>query len=196
MLCCIVGKSASGKDTVYSYLMKDRGLAFKRLITCTTRPIRPGEKDGVEYRFLSEEEFRKLDAEGHVLEKRTYHTQLGDWYYFTTDDTDITGDHFLVIATVDSCASYIDKWGNENILPIYIEASDHTLLTRYITREAEREEPHYDEVCRRFLADRIDFSEERLSTIGVAGRFSTENGSEKCAGEIAVWLKEKLEGSV
>lgn len=190
MLYCILGKSASGKDTIFSRLMSDESLGLKRLVTCTTRPERPGEKDGVEYRFLSEEKFRELDSAGRVIEKRAYSTRLGTWYYFTSDEINVMSGRYLVIATVDSCASYIARWGRDNVLPIYIEASDYTILTRYIKRESEREEPRFDEVCRRFLADMEDFSEERLTSIGVSARFSSEEDPGECAGKIAGYIRE------
>jgi len=189
MLYCIIGKSASGKDTIFTGLMGKEELGLRRLITCTTRPKRPGEKEGIEYSFVSEASFREMDAAGRIIEKRAYDTRLGMWYYFTTDETDVLSGRYLVIATVDSCASYISRWGKENVLPIYLEASDHTILLRYINREAQREEPRYDEVCRRFLADREDFSEERLSSIGVTARFSTEEGPDECIEKVAEYIR-------
>ena len=194
MLYCIIGKSCSGKDTIFSRLIGDPELSLKRLVTCTTRPKRPGEEEGVEYRFFSENAFREIESAGRLIEKRQYETRLGTWYYFTADDTDVSAGRYLVIATVDSCASYIARWGKENVMPIYIEAADHTILMRYIRREEKREEPRYDEVCRRFLADKEDFSEERLSSIGVEARFSTEDSPDVCAGRIAEFLKGTFSG--
>ena len=48
---CVMGKSASGKDTIYRRLMEAPGLGLERIVLYTTRPIRAGEKDGVDYHF-------------------------------------------------------------------------------------------------------------------------------------------------
>lgn len=53
---CLMGKSACGKDTLYKRIMADNSLSLQTLIPYTTRPPRLGEKNGVEYYFLSEQE--------------------------------------------------------------------------------------------------------------------------------------------
>ena len=85
----IMGKSASGKDRIYSILSKDESLGLKRLVLYTTRPIRAGEENGREYYFTDEnklEEFRKTNR---LIESRAYHTVHGIWTYFTADDGQI-----------------------------------------------------------------------------------------------------------
>ena len=75
----IMGKSASGKDRIYSILSKDESLGLKRLVLYTTRPIRAGEENGREYYFTDEnrlEEFRKTNR---LIESRAYHTVHGIW---------------------------------------------------------------------------------------------------------------------
>ena len=59
----LMGKSASGKDTVYRELLK-RFPGFRRLIPCTTRPRREGERDGEEYRFVTEEQLDAFEKSG------------------------------------------------------------------------------------------------------------------------------------
>ena len=49
-----MGKSSSGKDTIYKKLIQNKNLALKEIIPYTTRPIRVGEQDGVEYHFVTE----------------------------------------------------------------------------------------------------------------------------------------------
>ena len=65
---CIMGKSATGKDTIYKALLAREDLGLRRIVSCTTRPIRAGEADGVEYHFCTEEERDRLLASGRVIE--------------------------------------------------------------------------------------------------------------------------------
>ena len=100
----IMGKSASGKDRIYSILSKDESLGLKRLVLYTTRPIRAGEENGREYYFTDEnrlEEFRKTNR---LIESRAYHTVHGIWTYFTADDGQINpqGTDYLGIGTLES----------------------------------------------------------------------------------------------
>lgn len=81
----LMGKSASGKDTLYSRL-KEKFPQFKTVTLYTTRPIREGEAEGREYYFTDEEGLEALKSAGKVIELREYHTIHGVWKYFTVDD--------------------------------------------------------------------------------------------------------------
>ena len=76
-LICLMGKSSSGKDTIYKRLMADPGLALRPIVPYTTRPIRAGEQEGTEYFFTDEAEYRRLRAEGRIIEERSYSTVRG-----------------------------------------------------------------------------------------------------------------------
>lgn len=88
-LFCIMGKSASGKDTIFKRLVKDRELDLKTVVSYTTRPMREGEREGVEYHFVSPQMLRDFREEGRVIECRDYHTVHGLWSYFMVDDGQI-----------------------------------------------------------------------------------------------------------
>ena len=81
MIYYLMGKSASGKDSIFHKLL-EKG-HFQRLIPYTTRPMREGEAEGQEYHFISEEEFEKLISTGEMAEYRVYDTVFGKWYYGT-----------------------------------------------------------------------------------------------------------------
>ena len=66
----LMGKSSSGKDTIYKELVSDEELRLKTIVPYTTRPIREGETDGVEYYFSGEEELEPLLADGKIIELR------------------------------------------------------------------------------------------------------------------------------
>lgn len=180
-----MGKSASGKDTLYASLLKDKTLGLLPYVGYTTRPKRAGEKEGVEYHFTGEEELKRFEASGRLIEKRVYHTVYGDWYYYSVDDenTDLAKKDYLYIGTLESYVKMRDYYGADRIVPIYVEVEDGLRLERAIRRERMQEKPGYEEVCRRFLGDSRDFSEDNLKTAGITRRFENMEFSE-CLKEI------------
>ena len=171
---CVMGKSASGKDTIYRELLVHKELSLRRVIPYTTRPIRDGEVDGDTYFFCSEKQVQELQDAGKIIELRTYHTVYGPWKYFTVDDGQFdeqTG-NYLMIGTLETYGKIRTYFGEDRVIPIYIEVEDGERLIRAISREREQEEPKYEEMCRRFLADAEDFSEENLKRNGVNTRFN------------------------
>ena len=84
----VMGKSASGKDTIYKKLL-ERFPGLKTVVTYTTRPIRDGETEGVEYHFTSVPQLEQMKTEGRVIESRTYETVFGPWCYCTVNDGQI-----------------------------------------------------------------------------------------------------------
>ena len=164
-LFCIMGKSASGKDTIYKRLIEDEQLSLKTVVSYTTRPMREGEQDGVEYHFVNEKKLEELKKEGKVIECRDYDTIHGIWSYFTVDDGQVDfskEQDCVIIGTLESYAQIRIFFGKENVVPIYIHVEDGERLQRALNRERQQEEPKYAEYCRRFLADAKDFSEEKL----------------------------------
>ncbi len=168
---CVMGKSSSGKDTLYQMLKKE--LKFDSIVPYTTRPIREGETDGVEYHFVTEEEVAELEEAGKIIELRAYNTVHGIWKYFTADDAQIDLEYrnYLMIGTVEAYQKLKAYYGEEHLVPIYIEVDDGIRLQRALNREKLQEQPKYAEMCRRFLADEVDFSEEKLAEAGIEKRF-------------------------
>ena len=179
---CIIGKSSSGKDTLYRQILKDLKEDLSSIVPYTTRPIRTDETDGREYFFTDEETLKKLCREGKVVEARSYHTVYGIWSYFTVDDgqIDLEKQNYLIIATIESYIKMRNYFGAEAVVPIYIEVEDGIRLQRALEREGRQKEPKYAEMCRRFLADLEDFSEEKLRRAGISRRFfNTDLGQTK-----------------
>ena len=159
----IMGKSASGKDKIYKTLIEDESLKLNTVTLYTTRPMRAGETDG------------------------EYNTVYGVWKYFTADDGQIdlnSGKKYLVIGTLEAYDKFCEFYGKEHIMPIYIEVEDGLRLTRAIHREQKQDNPHYEEMCRRFLADSEDFSEENIAKAGITRRFSNNGELEDCISEV------------
>ncbi len=170
---CLMGKSATGKDTIYQELISRKELNIKRIIPYTTRPIREGEAEGKEYFFCSEERVKELEGAGKVIELRAYDTVYGVWKYFTVDDgqIDLADNNYLLIGTLETYLKIRGYFGQDRVCPIYIEVEDGERLLRAIARERRQTTPKYEEMCRRFLADSADFSEQKLSEAGIKQRF-------------------------
>ena len=88
---CVMGKSSSGKDSIYSRIMQQGNPVLLRIVPYTTRPRREGEMDGREYVFTDETHVQQLESAGKVIELRAYHTVYGIWKYFTllTEEADL-----------------------------------------------------------------------------------------------------------
>ena len=124
----IMGKSSSGKDTLFRKIKQE--LPMLQTVTLyTTRPKREGEREGVEYHFVTDEQMHIFERQGKVVELRTYNTVHGAWKYATI------------------------------------------------------EVPRYAEMCRRFLADTEDFSEEHLRAAGIKKRYYNDD-QKRCLDEI------------
>lgn len=185
---CLMGKSASGKDSVYSLLRDSfEELGLCQLVMYSTRPMRAGEVDGHEYNFVSESELDALDKSGRVIERRDYPTMYGTWSYAIVDDEQLQDDQSYVIKeeTPSGAAALVDYFGSDHVFPIYIYVEDGVRLLRALSREMGQDVPKYDEVCRRYLSDCRDF--EQVDADEDVPRFVNDN-LEKCTGDIEEYI--------
>lgn len=183
---CFMGKSASGKDTIFR-IISNTIPNLNKIIPYTTRPIRNGETEGNEYHFVTNEEFNQMKTNGQVIESRSYNTIYGIWTYFTSSNNiDLENHNYIIINTLNGYNS-LKKYYGDNIVPIYIQVDDGIRLKRALDREMKQENPKYQELCRRFLADQEDFSEERLISLGINKRFQN-NDLDTCILEIQEYI--------
>ena len=185
----LMGKSASGKDSIYRMLINDKELGLKPYVGYTTRPQREGEENGREYHFVDEEELRKIEETGRLIEKRTYHTVCGDWHYFSAagPEPDTGKENYLYIGTLESFIPLRDHYGKDRVIPLYIEVEDGERLMRAIVRERQQKEPGFAEMCRRFLTDARDFSEENIEQAGIKKRFDNAD-LDSCISKIREYI--------
>ena len=183
----LMGKSASGKDSIYKSLLADGNL--KRIVIYTTRPQRSGEEDGTDYHFADKAKYDEIASKGRIVEQRVYPSALGPWIYFTVDDgsIDLKNGDYLGIGTLESYLKMREYFGEDAVKPLYIEVEDGERLSRALKRERSEEDPKYREMCRRFLADSDDFSEENLEKAGITRRFENDD-LEKCIREIKEFI--------
>lgn len=192
-IICFMGKSSTGKDTIFQRLLEDKESGLSMLIPYTTRPIRAGEEEGVEYFFTDEEGYQQLAGSGRIIEERTYDTYYGLWRYFTVDDgrIDLENQSYAIIGTLEAYSKMCSFFGKERIVPILIEVDDGIRLRRALDREMAQDNPKYEEMCRRFLADAEDFREEKVKRAGIEHRFYNDD-LDKCIAEIREYIKECL----
>lgn len=181
----LMGKSASGKDTVYKRLLKARP-ELREYIMYTTRPIRDGEIPGVTYNFTDDNGIEEFRRAGKLIESRTYNTVSGPWTYATVDDGQIdpeNGDYLVPGGVLESYVKVRDYFGKDRVVPVYLEVEDGERLLRALKREQSQPVPKYKEMCRRFLADSEDFSEENLKKAEIILSYDNSD-TDKCVESI------------
>ncbi len=191
-LFIIMGKSSTGKDTVYNRLLEVKELRLSPIVPYTTRPIRAREKEGVEYHFTDEAGLLALQQAGKVIELREYHTVHGIWKYFTVDDGHIELDrrNYLMIGTLEAYKAVRAYFGQDKVVPILIALDDGVRLQRALNREKKQEDPKYQEMCRRYLADAEDFAEDKIRAAGITRSFYNGN-LRRCLAAIEKYIRKE-----
>lgn len=187
----IMGKSASGKDTIFRKLLEEEEFSFRTLVPYTTRPMRSGERNGVDYFFTDAEGLARIRQEGRLIEARAYQTVHGVWNYFTVDDgqVDLANYSYLLVGTIESYRKMREYFGPAALVPVLVELEDGLRLQRALDRERRQNEPKYAEMCRRFLADAADFSEEKIAEAGIGRRFVNDD-LERCLEQIREYIRQ------
>lgn len=164
-LFCLLGYSSVGKDTILKQVLKDMD-NVKPIVSTTTRPMRKGEIEGVEYYFIDDKTFMEKGSD--FVEQRIYHTKVKEngvekdatWRY-GIERMELEKDDYLIVI-VDSVGykelkNYV---GNNKIVPIFISAPQEELKARALARgdlEAE--------VDRRLKDDYERFMDFRVRTV-------------------------------
>lgn len=153
IIIALLGKAGAGKDTIAQALV-ERNQEWHMMISCTTRPMREGEKEGVNYYYLTNEEFAAKVLNGDMLEAVCFN----NWYYGTDKTTLLPGinvgvfnpegyDCFLESAKIDP---------ELTVIGFYVDVDDKIRMMRQLTRETD---PDVKEICRRYFADLDDFDD-------------------------------------
>lgn len=182
---CLMGKSSTGKDTIFELIKDDEKVKLEPIISYTTRPRRNGEQVGQTYHFINKNELDEYDRKNKVIEQRCYNTVEGPWYYATIDDgqIDLDNNNYIMIVTLEAYGKLISYFNSEDIIPLYIYVEDGVRIERALGREKRQQKPNYDEMCRRYLADQKDFSEEALGKYNIVDYYYNHN-LEDCLEEV------------
>ncbi len=153
MLVVLMGKTASGKDKIARFL--EMKLDFHRVVRFTTRPPRKGETDGVDYHFISTEDFEKKLEEDYFAEYKSYTVEDGSVWYYGTSYKSIqllnSLQNNLIILPPD-CYWMLKKNMSIDHKVIYLYANNQTILKRLKKRMDKNDSPK-----RRLDRDNIDF---------------------------------------
>ena len=150
-ILALFGKSASGKDTIQKWITTNFPALTKGIVSCTTRPPRDGEQEGVDYFFLTDEQFAAKVLDGSMLEA----TSFREWFYGTALDQLNPDKINIGVFNITGVECILDD-PRLDVVPVWVHASDKTRLRRSLDRE---DNPDCKEICRRFLADEKDFDE-------------------------------------
>jgi len=176
----LTGYSASGKDSILKELIQ---FGYKPIISYTTRPIRPTESDGVEYHFISEDEFKQKQEDGFFAETTSYDMVNGKVFYGSaTEDIDNnpTG---IAILNPDGLRQIKEK--GLDVISFYLDVHVYTLIDR-LKKRGDNE----SEYTRRLKSDQRDFS-----TIYDEVDFII-NANNKTPYELADEILDKLKGRI
>lgn len=149
-IIAICGKAGSGKDTILQRVVAACP-QLHEIVSCTTRPMREGEANGINYFYLTGEQFGEKVLRGEMLEA----TCFNDWFYGTSYDSlrsDCVNIAVLNPEGIDSIATH----KNIEMVVFYVKAKDKTRLLRQLNRETD---PDVYEIIRRFRADELDFED-------------------------------------
>ena len=152
----VMGKASTGKDTLTKMLSETLELPIA--LSFTTRPMRVGEKQGVEYNFISDDDFWDLHGCDLLAEYTSYEVASGEtWHYGLTKEELEKAEYVLVIVNPDGFKQLTEIYGDK-VCSILIDAPADVRIKRYLDRDAVTEEKA-EECCRRFLADNKDFKD-------------------------------------
>lgn len=135
----LVGESASGKSSIEKYLVDNYG--YNKVVSYTTRQPRPNETDGVDYHFISVDEFLNLKKQGFFAETAVYN----NWHYGTAKE-DCTDDKIAVLTPHG--LRQISKVDGISALSFYINVPRRDRLIKILQRGDDIEEAY-----RRSLSD-------------------------------------------
>lgn len=147
-IIALIGKAGSGKDTILQQLIK-ANINLHEIVSCTTRPKREGEIDGVNYFYLTIKQFESETLNGNMLETTCFNGWLYGTSYASLNENAINIGVFNP-AGIESLLSY----SNVDVTVYYIDAAPKTRLLRQLNREKN---PNVDEIIRRYSADEEDF---------------------------------------
>jgi guanylate kinase len=146
----LFGKSASGKDTIQKWIVSNFDFVHG-IVSCTTRPIRENEQEGIDYYYLTNEQFAEKVLNGDMLEA----TSFNNWFYGTPIDALVKDKVNVGVFNIAGINCLLQD-SRIVVKPIMIYADDKTRLLRSLTRE---DKPNCAEICRRFMTDEKDFDD-------------------------------------
>jgi len=146
MIIAFSGLSGTGKSTIAREVSKFLKLPF--VITYTTRPIRPGEINGVDYHFIDDNTWKRLELENRIVAPQPFKVANGQIWNYGIDKLDLKGD--IVMVLTPSGVADLRELGYK-VISYYIDLDEDIRLKRIFDRKDNQGKM---EITRRTLADR------------------------------------------
>lgn len=147
-ILALYGKGGAGKDTILNWIVSNYSYMHE-IISCTTRPPRSYEKEGINYFFLNKEEFFNKVDNNEMLES----TAFNGWYYGTPVSSLNKNAINIGVFNPTGVTELLED-ERLDVLPIEIIANDKIRINRMLERDKS---VNCKEVCRRFIVDEDDF---------------------------------------
>ncbi|OGN62567.1 MAG: guanylate kinase [Chlamydiae bacterium RIFCSPHIGHO2_12_FULL_49_11] len=185
LVIVISAPSGTGKTSVVNWLVETTLLPVSKVVTCTTRPSRENERDGVDYIFLSEKNFRAKQKAGAFLEtSKAYGYEYGTLQE-EVDKVIQQGKTPLLVVDIEGFKNIKRKRGN--VIGIFlVPPSSEVLLARLRGRGTDDEA----EICVRFKEAKFELGQKELYDIVIVVN-EVEEAAQAVEQVIGPWLKEK-----
>ena len=184
MIYILVGKSSSGKDYIMKKMVAEYGI--QPIISYTSRPMRDGETNGVEYHFVSREYFKHLIEYDLLIEYRSYATLVDNipdiWYYGLKKDLFDDNKRYVVILDIQGAKDFIEYYGKDKCKVAYVHCDDDVRLQRAEIRGGF----NLSEWRRRLDDDTNVFSQDKLADVVDVYVDNTDTDVNDIIGEIIV----------
>lgn len=146
-IIALVGKAGAGKDRILRETLNCSH--FHEIVSCTTRPPREGEVDGINYHFYDEKEF----IDQILLDNMLEHTVFRGWFYGTGIES-VVADKINIGVFNPAGIENLEERDDVDLMVVWVRASDKERLLRQLNRENG---PDCKEIVRRFQTDEEDF---------------------------------------
>ena len=147
-IIAISGFSGAGKDTIAKDIAKLFDLNI--VVSYTTRPRRPNEEEGVEYFFISDNEFCTKLIKNKLLITRCYETVFGNWFYGVREEKFLNNRTNIIILDNTGYEQLIKHFDHKNVIGIFIDTPEELRKERAKQQRADFNE---DEWNRRYQDD-------------------------------------------
>lgn len=183
-IIALMGESGVGKDSMMQEILHklNNASAIHEIISCTSRPKRDYEIDGVNYYFYSVDQFINKIANGEMLEFANFN----NWWYGTSYDSIQKDKINIGVFNPSGVRQLLDR-KDCHISIYWVRAADKTRLLRQLNRETY---PDVKEIIRRFGTDYEDFQNIDFDFIEIINEDEQDfhDGVEKIVGQIETLL--------
>lgn len=153
MFLCLVSPSGGGKTTLAKRLLAQTDEQLQSSISCTSRPARAGEQEGVEYHFLNKEDFQERIDKGEFFEWEEVHGEYYGTLRSTLDEAKAGGIDLLLDIDIRGALSFKEGYPNDTVICFLVAPS----MTESIRRIQERSQISGEEIEARLKTAEFEF---------------------------------------